>query len=41
MHKDNIQGRMSLAILPIRYLANWVNLKFVGKLLSSAHEKEA
>lgn len=38
MHKDNIQGRMSLALLPIHYLANMVNLKFVGIYLSSEQE---
>lgn len=38
MHKDNIQGRMSLGLLPIHYLANMVNLKFVGIYLSSEQE---
>lgn len=41
MHKDNIQGSMSQTLLKIPYLENMVNLKFVGKYLSSEEDKEA
>ncbi|KAJ9577503.1 hypothetical protein L9F63_005876 [Diploptera punctata] len=41
MHKDSIQRRMSEAVLPIHYLANVMNPKYVGRRLSSDQENQA
>ncbi|KAJ9575063.1 hypothetical protein L9F63_007724 [Diploptera punctata] len=40
-HEDSIQRRMSVAVLPIHYLTNMMNPKYVGKRLSSDQENQA
>ena len=41
MHKDSIQRRMNEAVLPIHYLANVMNPKYVGQRLSPDQENQA
>ena len=41
MHKDSIQHRMNEAVLPMHYLANVMNPKYVRQCLSPGQENLA